>query len=48
MDEAMIDRIAPALVGQKYQNQALAGALRGLGSPQMDDLADWIEGEELG
>ena len=48
MDEAMIDRIAPALVDQKYQNQALAGALRGLGSPQMDDLADWIEGEELG
>jgi len=48
MDEAMIDRVAPALVGVKYQNAALAAALRGLGSAQLDEAADWIEGEELG
>ena len=48
MDEAMIGRIAPALEGVRYENAALAAALRELRSPQSDDLADWIEDEELG
>ena len=48
MDEAMIARIAPALEGLRYENAALSGALRALGSPQIDDVAAWIEREELG
>lgn len=48
MDEAMIGRIAPALTGIRYENSALATALRGLQSPQSDDLAAWFENEELG
>ena len=48
MDEAMIDRIAPALTGVKYQNEALAQALRALRCPQLDEAADWILNEELG
>ena len=48
MDEAMIDRVAPALVGLEYRNAALAGALRGLDVPQLNAAADWIEAEELG
>lgn len=48
MDEAMIARIAPALTGIRYANGALADALRALQSPQIDDLASWIENEELG
>lgn len=48
MDEAMIGRIAPALTGCRYQNDALAGALRGLGDERIDEIAGWIEGEELG
>ena len=48
MDEAMIDRISPALVGLEYRNAALAGALRRLNHPQLNDAADWIEAEELG
>ena len=48
MDEAMIARIAPALTGIRYENNALAKALRGLEHPQADDLAGWIMEEELG
>lgn len=48
MDEAMISRIAPALCGIRYENSALASALRALGMPQIDDLAAWLENEELG
>ena len=48
MDEAMIDRVAPALVGTRYENGTLAHALRKLNDPHTDDLAVWIEGEELG
>ena len=48
MDEAMIERIAPALTGIRYENGALAAALAGLRSPQSDDLAAWLENEELG
>ena len=48
MDEAMVERIAPALAGIRYENAALAAALRGIGTPQTHDLADWIEAEELG
>lgn len=48
MDEAMIARIAPALDGIRYENDALAAALRGLGNPQTDALASWIKDEELG
>ena len=48
MDEAMIARVGPALIGQRYENRALARALRALSTPQSDDLAAWIEAEELG
>ena len=48
MDEAMIGRIAPALEGCRYENAALAERLRGLDDPRADDLAAWIEGENLG
>ncbi len=48
MDEAVIARIAPALEGLRYENGALADALRALHNPQMSDLAAWIAGEELG
>lgn len=48
MDEAVIDRIAPALSGVRYENEALAGALRALNTPMTDDLARWLAGEELG
>ena len=48
MDEAMIDRVAPALEGARYESAALAEALRGVGHPQIDDMAGWLEGEELG
>ena len=48
MDEAMIDRIAPALVGVRYENQALASAVRDIGGDQPGDLARWLEGVTLG
>ena len=48
MDEAMIARIAPALHGIRYENSALAGALRAIGMRQTDDVAAWIESEDLG
>jgi len=47
MDEAMIGRIAPALAGVRYENDALAGALRALGTEQAAELAAWLAGEEL-
>ena len=48
MDEAMIGAIAPALLGLRYQNAAIAAALRSLNRPQLEDAARWIESEELG
>ena len=48
MDEAMIERLAPALTGVKYQNRALADALKGLGNAQAGEIGEWILGEELG
>ena len=48
MDEAMIARIAPALTGARYENRALGEALRGLGHPQADELAEWLEKTDLG
>ena len=48
MDEAMIARLAPALTGARYENQALGAALRGLGHPQADELAEWLEHTDLG
>ena len=48
MDEAMIACIAPVLTGIRYENGALASALRALKHPQLNDLAAWIESEELG
>ena len=48
MDEAMIDRVAPALIGRKYQNEALSEALRGLHTPETDDMAGWLMEEDLG
>lgn len=47
MDEALIDRIAPALVGVKYTNEALAQAVRALSNPQTDEMASWLEEHEL-
>jgi len=48
MDEAMIARIAPALTGARYENRALGAALRTIGHPQADELADWLENTDLG
>ena len=48
MDEAMIGRLAPALVGVRYENAALADAVRAAGGDQAGELADWLLGEELG
>ena len=48
MDEAMIDLIAPALLGVRYENAALAAALRKVDHPQIGEIAAWIESEELG
>ena len=48
MDEAMIGRVGPALAGARYENAAMAGALRALGHPQADELADWLETTDLG
>lgn len=48
MDEAMIARLAPALTGVRYENEALAAALRGLGNPQANELADWLLTTDLG
>lgn len=48
MDDAMIDRIAPALNGQRYANADLAAALRALNDPMIDDIAAWLAGVDLG
>ena len=48
MDEAMIAEIAPALTGARYENAALAEALRRLGHPQANELADWLQTTDLG
>ena len=48
MDESMIEKIPPALIGQKYHNTALAQALQNLQTPQTDNLAQWILTEDLG
>lgn len=48
MDEAMIDRIAPALTGIRYENSAIAAALRTLNHVQADQMADWLFEQELG
>ena len=48
MDEELIGRLAPALRGAKYRNDALAAAVRALGHPQADELAAWLLEEELG
>lgn len=48
MDEDMIRCVAPAITGARYENGALAAALRALQSSQADEIAAWIECEELG
>ena len=48
MDEAMVAALAPALTGARYENRALGSALRNLGHPQADELAEWLETTDLG
>lgn len=48
MDEAMVAALAPALTGARYENRALGAALRSLGHPQADELAEWLEYTDLG
>ena len=48
MDEAMIGRLAPALMGCRYENAALSDAVRGAGGAQAAELADWLLNEDLG
>ena len=48
MDDAMIDAIAPALMGTRYENSALAEAVRTLKGPQTREIADWLSTVELG
>ena len=40
--------IAPALTAARYENRALGAALRALGHPQADELAEWLENTDLG
>lgn len=47
MDEVMIERIAPALFGVRFENAAMADALRTLASEQINQLADWLYAQEL-
>lgn len=47
MDEALIDRVSPALIGVRYDSGSLAVAIRALNNPQSDELADWLEKHEL-
>ena len=48
MDEAMIARVAPALTGARYENRALAQALRALAHPNANEMAEWLENIDLG
>ena len=48
MDEAMVTTLAPALAGARYENKTLGVALRSLGHPQADELAEWLETTDLG
>ena len=48
MDEALIARIAPAMVGSRYENSALAKSARILGHPLAGELADWLSTTNLG
>ena len=48
MDEALIARVAPALTGARYENQALAAALRALADPRAIEMADWLQTTDLG
>lgn len=48
MDAAMVAALAPALTGARFQNEALGAALRRLGHPQADELAEWLETTDLG
>ena len=48
MDEAMIARVAPALTGARYENRALAAALRALAHPNANEMAEWLENIDLG
>ena len=48
MDEALIDRLAPALKGARYQNDALSEAVAALDDPLAREIAAWLSGEELG
>lgn len=47
MDEALIEKIAPALIGVKYENHALAAAVRAISHPHTDELANWLESHAL-
>ena len=47
MDEALIEKIAPALIGVRYENAALAQSVKQLDTLQTDELAAWLEGHEL-
>lgn len=47
MDEALIEKISPALVGARYENAALADAIKSLGNLQTDELAEWLLRHEL-
>lgn len=48
MDEAMIAGLAPAMLGVRYENEALAWALRGLNHLQANELAEWLQTTDLG
>jgi lipoate-protein ligase A len=48
MDEAMVSALAPALTGARYENRALGAALRALGHPQAEEMAEWLENTDLG
>ena len=47
MDEALIEKIAPALIGVRYENEALSRAIAALNAKETDELAAWLEAHEL-
>lgn len=47
LDEELIAAIAPAMTGCRAQAASLAQALRALGRPETDELAEWIAAQSI-
>ncbi|MDL2234844.1 lipoate--protein ligase [Christensenellaceae bacterium OttesenSCG-928-L17] len=47
MDEAMIARIAPALLGCAFRAEEMAAHVRNVGGAEAAEIADWLEAKEF-